>query len=318
MRPTIHLRPVGAPPAAGPIPLAALRLRRSLAWPVGQAEVVLSPAVEPPEAGAKLQISGASGSGQARPLFTGRLLRRQVGSWGTRLLIEEATGPLARLHTDRAVRSTTAAKLISELCQEAGVPAVVEPPGATLPAYALHFGPSGMDHILRLAAISGLLVRTDTAGQLRVESPLPTPVATLRREDPVIDYQAEDGPDDPPGTRLTGDGAMGARGPGAESWLLQSLEAVAAGDGSHSRHMPGLKTAADVTRAAATLALRAKESSHRRHLVLAGLPPADLGEALLLTGFSPAPEPVRLAGITIVWDAQAGLVTRLELNRIGV
>lgn len=318
MRPIISIRPVAAPPSADPLPLTALRLRRSLAWPVGQAEAVLSPAVEAPEPGAQLQISGAADGDQAKPLLTGRLLRCQVGLYGIRLLIEEATGPLARLHIDKAIRNGTAAKVIQELCQEAAVQAVVEPPGATLPSYALHGAASGMDHILRLAFMSGLLVRTDTAGKLRAETALPAPVATLRKEEAVIEFQIDDAPDAPSETRITGDGAMGSKGPGAEGWLLQTLDSIAAGDGQRPHHLPGLKTAADATRAATVLAMRQKERSAQRRLLLAGLPPADLGEVILLTGFGPSPEPARLAAITIRWDADQGLVTRLELHGIGV
>lgn len=318
MRPMIQITPVNAPPTADPLPLAALRLRRSLAWPVGQAEAILSPAVEPPNAGAELRISGASHGDQAKPLFTGRILRRQIGLWGSRLLIEESTGPLARLHLDKAVKSATAAQLISDLCQEAGVEAMVEPPGATLPSYAILHGASAMDHILRLARMSGLLVRTDGEGKLRAATPLPTPAATLSREEAVLEYQVIDDPHDAPKARLTGEGAMGAKGPGAESWLLQSLDSVAGGDGDLAQHLAGLKTSADVTKAAAALGSLRKERHAERRLVLAGIPPADLGEVILLTGFGPSPAPARLSGITLVWDGQAGLISRLELDGIGV
>lgn len=318
MRPVIQLKPLKAPPTADPLALAALRLRRSLAWPVGQAEATLSPAVAAPEAGAELRISGSSAGDNPRPLFTGRVLRRQTGLWGTRLLLEESTGPLARFHIEKTVRSSTAAKLISELCQEAKVQAVVEPPGATLPSYTLHYGPSAMDHILRLAAMSGLLVRTDAEGRLRAVTPLPTPAGTLRREEAVIEYQVQEPADEEPEPRLTGDGAMGAKGPGAETWLLQSLDSLAAGEGKCPAHMPGLKTSADVTRASTALATRRKESQAQGRLLLAGIPPADLGEVLLLTGFGPSPQPARIVGMTILWDGAAGLVSRLELNGIGV
>lgn len=317
MRPSIRIKPVGASPTADPLPLAALRLRRSLAWPVGQAEAILSPAAHPPEPGAELAISGSADGDGERPLFTGRLLRRQIGLWGTHLLIEEATGPLARRHIDKAVRSSTAAKLISELCREAGVKAVVEPPGATLPVYAVHAGPSAMDHIVRLALMSGLLLRTDAEGKLHAETPLPIPAATLRRKEAVIEFQAIDDADEEADIRITGDGAMGSKGPGAESWLLQSLDGLAAGDGARGRHLPALKVAADVTRAATALAAREKEARLVRRLVLAGIPPADLGEVVLLAGFSETPEPARIAGITVAWDAQSGLVSRLVLNGIG-
>ncbi len=317
MRPKIKLTMTAAPSSDG-VPLAALRLRRSLAWPVGQAEAILSPAVEAPDAGAKVRIEGSATGDQPAPLFTGRILRRQVGLWGSRLLIEEATGPLARLHIDKMANSSTAAKLIQELCQEAGVEAAVEPPGATLPFYAVQFSRSAMDNIVRLAAISGVLVVTTVEGKLRTLTPLPAPVATLQRDGAVLAFQSVDDPDEAAGSLITGDGAMGAKGPGAEGWLLQSLDAVAAGDGAIPHHQPGLKTAADVGRASTTLAMRAKERLRARLLSLAGIPPADLGEAILLTGFGPAPEPARLVGITLTWSVEHGLISRLELNGIGV
>jgi len=318
MRPMISLTATTAPSPDGALPLTALRLRRSLAWPVGQAEAVLSPAVEAPEAGATFQIQGTETGDQPKLLFTGRILRRQVSPWGSRLLIEEATGPLARLHIEKTANSATAAKLIQELCQEAGVTASVEPPGATLPFYAIQFGWSAMDHIVRLATMSGALVSTTVDGKLRTFTPLPAPVATIQKGAAVLEFTAVDDPNDAADSLVTGDGAMGSKGPGADTWLLQSLDAVAAGDGATPHRFPGLKTPADVAKASSTLAMRAKERQRPRSMLLAGTPPADLGDVILLTGFGPSPEPTRLVAISLSWDSAHGLLCRLELNGIGV
>ena len=72
-----------------------------------------------------------------------------------------------------------------------------------------------------------------------------------------------------------------------------------------------------MTRAATALAMQQKERAAERRILLAGLPPVDLGQVILLSGFGPAPEPVRLAAVTISWDVQNGLLSRLELHGIG-
>jgi hypothetical protein len=316
VRPIIELRPLAAPPTAPAPPVSALRLRRSLAWPVGQAEAELSPAVAPPDAGELIVITAGTAEEPPTPVFTGRVLHHQRGLWSIRLVAEEPTGALARTHVAKAVRSATAAGLITDLCGAAGVPCTAEPPGALLPSYTLLDNQSVLEHINRLADMSGMLCRTDTQGNLRVETPLPVPTGTiLRPVDPVLDLQVEHLPVQT--VKIAGDGALGARGPGAEHWVLQSLDAITAGDGDTTRHLPGLKTMADVTRAATIAAMLTKESATRITLTLGGAPPCDLAEVILLMGFDAYTGPARVVGIDLLWSADSGLITTLELHGVG-
>ncbi|MDB4895451.1 MAG: hypothetical protein JWN15_1713 [Firmicutes bacterium] len=318
MRPTLRLRAVTAPPSDPGVPLAALRLRRSLAWPVGQAEAECSLSVQPPDAGAKVVIEGAADGDSLKPLFTGRVLRRAQGLWGISLLIEEATGPLTRLHLDKAVSAGTAAQVVGDLCQAAGVEAAVEPPGAQLPSRVLLSNRSAMDHILRLAQMSGWLLRTDTGGKLHAGMPPLAPAGVvLRPQDPVLELRVADDPDEPAGGAITGDGALGVGGPGAESWLLQSLSGISGGDGLPALHLPGLKLMADVTKAATMESLRLRESRFGRTVTLAGIPQADIGEVILLLGFGGGDGPARVVGLEVLWSAEEGLISRLDLQGLG-
>lgn len=319
MRPTVQLRALTAPPTAPGLPLSALRLRRSMAWPVGQAEAEFPTEASPPAAGEQVAILGSSDGGMTTPLFTGRVLRYQQGVWSTRLVVEEPTGPLARLRVDKVIRSGTAAQAMTDLCQQAGAVCAAAGPGALLPAYTMLSSQSALDHIRALALMSGWMLRTDVNGILHAEPPLPTPSGVaIRPVDPVVDFVAAEDPDEPAGGAFSGDGAMGARGPGAETWVLQSLDAISAGDAKPAVHFPGLKTMADVTNAAAMEAVRLKESRTRISIALAGAPPADLGSVVMLMGFQTGNGPARLVGIETTWDPDSGLLTRLDLQGIGV
>lgn len=318
MRPVLQLRTKVAPPAAPALPLAALRLRRSLAWPVGQAEAELSPAADAPKAGDEILIEGGLQGESLSPVFTGRVLHHQQGLWSTRLVAEEPAGSLARLHLARAIKSGTAAQTIADLCQEASVSCMAEPPGALLPSYALLDNQSALDHIMRLARMSGMYCRTDTGGRLRVETALPAPNGTvLQPSGPVLDLTVYEDPDEPVAPKVAGEGAMGAKGPGAEAWVLQSADDMSAGDGPAILLMPGIKTKADATRVATAESMAAKESRTRLSLTMAGMPAGDLGEVIMLLNFSAFTGPARITGIELLWSATTGLITTLDLNGLG-
>ncbi|TJY42629.1 hypothetical protein E5161_07185 [Cohnella pontilimi] len=318
MRPIVHVRSLAGLPGAPPLPLSYLRMCRSAAWPAGQAELECSSAAEPPAAGDKVLIEGGSGAGPVRRLFTGRVLRSRQWPDGTRLIVEEATGPLTRLRIDESIASGNARQAITELCKKAGVEASVEGPGALLPSYAMMSNQSAMDHILRLARMSGMMAGTDVEGKLRVRMPLPVPGGViLRPQDSVIGFRADDDPDEPAGGAVSGDGALGLRGSDAHSWVLQSLSGITAGDAKPPVHMPGIKTAADAAQAFAYEKMRLAEARKRRTLTIAAAPPADLGEVILLSGFGEGDGPARVVGVELRWGAATGLVSRLDLHGIG-
>lgn len=331
MQPTVELRPKGGLPglgsgaagagasAPGGVPIASLRMSRNLAWPVGQAEVECASPSGAPKAGEDVFLQGRSDSAAMTKLFTGRVVRAREGAWGTRLLLEETTGPLARLYIDKTAGAGSASAIIGDLCRQAGVEAMAEPPGAILPSYALLNHECALSHILRLAELSGMMAATDADGRLVVRTALPVPGGViLRPQDAVVDFLAEDDPDERIGGSVSGDGAFGKRGPGAEAWLLQSLSGITSGSGEPVRRLPAIKTAADAAKAALALTGKLEEARRRRTLTYAGLPPADLGDVLLLMGFGSGDGPCRVAGIELLWDASTGLLTRLDLLGIGV
>jgi|GEM_PF-3101345 len=73
-------------------PVSFLRLHRGLAWPVGQAELECSPAVEAPEAGERVWIEDGDASGAINRLMTGRIVRRRQSIHGICLTFARKSG----------------------------------------------------------------------------------------------------------------------------------------------------------------------------------------------------------------------------------
>jgi hypothetical protein len=63
--------------------------------------------------------------------------------------------------------------------------------------------------------------------------------------------------------------------------------------------------------------LRLRESRFGRTVTLAGIPQADIGEVILLLGFGSGDGPARVVGLEVLWSAEEGLITRLDLQGLG-
>jgi hypothetical protein len=322
MRPTVALRPLLGPPTAPPLPVTALRMQRSLAWPIGQVEAELPLTTTPPDAGTLMLLTAQADSpGAPTPIFTGAVLRVEQGSTAIRLVLEEATGPLARLRVNTVYRSTTAAAVIQGLAAQAKVKAAVAGPGAQFPVYNVLATRSAMDHIVELALLSGFRIFTDTTGTLRavpINPPVPAPGPSLGPDaGAVVGFAAAASAAEPPVATVIGEGAFSRQGPGAESWVLKDASALTDGSGPTVLNLPALKTPADVKTAAAARTSRLKEAAAERHLTLLGPPPADLGAEVTLQGFAAGNGRARVAGIAMLWHVQTGLQTHLTLHGLG-
>lgn len=302
-------------PGGGELPVAALRLDRSLAWPVGVAEAELSALAAPPEPGAEVTVAAAV-TGPSAPLLTGVVRLRAPGPRSTRLIIEEPTGALARLRLDRAYKSAMAGKVIRDLCGEAGVTPGTLEPGATLPTFTVHQERTALDCVLRLCTASGLLARTDVNGKFHAATPLPVPAGLLKAPAAVLDWSVHEAPEAAAEVTVSGDGALGRKGPGAESWVVQDLSAMTSGSGGLLLHLPELKTAADVAKAQQIAKLRRGEAAKSATLTLADLPPADLGEVIAIAGFGALDGAWRITGIKVRWGVPAGFTCLLDLAAV--
>lgn len=303
-------------PGGGDLPLAAFRLHRAVGWPVGSAEAELAPTAHIPAAGEQVEVEAwADESDPPMQLFAGHVLRGTIGAWVTRLHFEEATAPLARLRIDATYQATGAGDVIRDLCGRAGVVAGMIEPGAALPSVTLLQERPALVYILRLARASGLQVRTSADGALHATGRLPVTAATVvNAPDRVLSFTAARLNHDDSVVIVSGDGALGRKGPGADAWVLQELDSMTAGDGGRRLHFPELKAAADVARAQQAAVTARSEGNRFRCLVVAGPPPADLGDVLVLSGFDDADGPSRLVELRVLWGAETGLVSELFLN----
>ncbi len=304
--------------AGSPVPAAAVNVRRGLAWPVGRAEVELPPGVAAPAPGAEIEIEASGEDGARQPLLRGRVAGRESGGAGARLLIEETTRALAGLRLDRTWQSTTAGAVIADLASEAGVRAAALSLGAILPFVTVTRERTALDHALRLARASGLVLWVDGRGLLRLEAPLPLPgPLRLGPERALLKAGVEDSDATDPGVRVEGDGALGSRGPGAEGWVLADPAPMTAGDGPVSVSHGLLKTAADVRQLALAEERRRREQARPRNLTLAEVLAIDLFDVVRLAGFASGDGPARVVAVEADFDGRRGYRCRLRLHGLG-
>lgn len=295
------------------MPVSALRLHRSLAWPVGQLEARLPASFRAPSAGTSISASAASADGW-QTLFTGQTLSVSSGLWGARLLVEEASGPLTRSFVNKAFRSVTAGSMIHELCGD--VSCSVTGPGTLFPYKTVLANRSALDHICEIARLSGFIVYTDVEGKLHAGMAPVTPAGILTASDPIVDFRAEAEPFWQNTEALYGAGALGLHGPGAETWVLKDNSSLSSGSGSSEALLPSLKTLESVALVAEANAQSLREARGRITVVYAGPPPADLGQLLTLTGFQSGNGIARVYAIDVRWNAETGLLTQLQLRGI--
>ncbi|MEM7588392.1 MAG: hypothetical protein AAF560_33700 [Acidobacteriota bacterium] len=304
--------------AAGPaLPTVAVQVRRTLAWPVGQATIELPAGVAAPAAGSEVEISVAGDEGPRQPLLSGRVASREQGLTGARLWVAERTRALADLHLDRSWQSTTAGSVIGELARAASVPALAFSPGAILPTLTLTRERSALDHALRLARASGLTLWVDGRGQLRLTSALPVPGRLrLDRRRALAEAEVEEVDAGDAGVTVQGEGALGKRGFGTENWVLSDPAAMIAGDGPAVLSHALLKTSADVRQLALAETSRRREQARPRQLTVAEALTVDLFDVVRLAGFTEREEAARVVALDTDFDGRCGYRCRLQLQGV--
>lgn len=307
--------------ASDPVPVQSVRLDRDLAHPVGCALVVLPLGVAAPAAGNAVTMAFAQGETQT-DVMTGAVAQRVDGLTGTTLTVLEPTSALMVPMAAKSYGATTAGQIISDLCSGADVPTATVLPGATIPHIVLRSDGTMLDHVRRLAEVSGLLVTTTTAGALNtVATTVPVPGtppaidrAALARDDAQAAAVATD-------TRVVGAGAMGSGGPGLSTLPLADPGLVTAGGGDapHARHRAVIRTLADATMA--QLAMQARRQAAQGGLTVTTPLLEDLspGDVVLLPDANGLPiHMARLEALHVALTAQTGLLARYVFSDVEV
>ncbi len=227
---------------------------------------------------------------------------------------------LARMRVSQSFADQSPGGIIAALASDAGVETDAGGAGTRLPRYVVDESCSVLDHIADLAAAAGRVAVFDGEGRLLLvdDSALGEPVATLVRGDHVLDIRL--------GTRRPHIGALAVVGAGAPdaggnawAWLRKSNGPlkVEVGDGAPQRRVrdAGLRAQqAVVDRAGATL--RAGERvSGRTRILSVGVPAAQPGGAIELSGFDDADGIYFVTAVTHRFDTAGGFTSEIEAAR---
>lgn len=317
MRPRVEILPRGG---ARALPAYRVSIRRSLDWPVGEAEIDLPLSNLAPAIGTMVTVRVTDADEDAPfLLFTGEVSRREHNPRGSRIQLRELTSRMAVLRVDREYPATTAGAVIRDLASTAEVPLGEVDPGATLRSFTLLRERTALDHAIRLSRVSGLVLRTQGDGSLHAtppptdaaSSPLDSrmPIAWARQQ---VRAHVRD-------VYVTGEGAFNTSGEGAESWLRadpSSLSAGTLGDNASIEHWPVIKTDEDISRLAAAESRRERESSRCIEFEFATPIPVDLGQLVPITAIAGFDGAVRVTGLWITLDAHRGYLCRLRAGAV--
>jgi hypothetical protein len=245
-------------------------------------------------------------------LFAGVVSRTSPGVTGGSFQAVETTAALAQLRLDRSWVSTTADQVIADLCDAAGVGVVRSPvPGATLPVYTALREATALDHVLRLARASGMIVWTSGDGDLHIGPAAMVPGAVVLDRRQAIVRQSAGGQSAPDTVQVTGAGALGSGGPGAESWIVEDVSTIAAGPADAASWLgeSALAMRADVERMQQAESARLRAESQPLQLVVAGAPGIDVNDGFTLMDETTTTL-ARCTGLAVAISA-CGLVTTL-------
>ncbi|WP_373635732.1 hypothetical protein [Yoonia sp. SS1-5] len=303
--------------ASDPVPVRSMRLDRGLAHPVGRANIVLPKGVSAPEPGAIVDISITQGD-DSFAVMNGYVAWRGTGQDHTAVSILERAGRMNIPMVAKSYGNTTAGQIISDLCSTADVPTATILPGATIPHMVLRGDATMLDHAKRLARMSGLLLTSQTSGELAtvaIALPVPGAPASLdRARQASVDAVAGDEPGD---VRVIGAGALGTAGPGASTLPLADPSLIASGpdDAPRTHHIAGIRTLADTT--LAQLAAKQRRSARGSGIAITTPLPEDLSpsDVTLLPDENGLPiRLARLEALELGFSAHSGLLAQYRFS----
>lgn len=303
--------------ASDPVPVHALHLDRGLAHPVGRAVLELPRGVTAPEPGQTVTLA-LSHSGARIDVMTGHAAHLWAGPHGMTVSVYEHAARLMTPAADESYGATTAGQIISDLCRAAEVETGIIAPGASVPHKVLRSDQTRLDHALRLAVLSGLVLSSDTGGRLTaIALTVPVPGSPPALDRAALERSDRHATARGPDTRVIGAGAMGSKGAGATTLPLRDVGLISSGDAGagHLRRIAAIRTLADAT--LAQLALAQRQAADRGGLILRTPLPEDLspGDVVLLPDASSLPVRLaRLEDLRIGFTAQSGLTARYRFS----
>ena len=191
---------------------------------------------------------------------------------------------LSRLRINQSYEQQAAGDLVSDLCSQAEVDTDVIESGIDLPYYVIDDRYNAYQHIDRLARQSGYISYFTTEGKLYFgpEQSGQT-VQTFSYANDILEIQIRQNNSSAVAVTVTGEGAAGAEGQEAWSWLIKDPAAVTseAGDGKLRLISNAALRSSDACQAAADgIASRTSAQSLTGQILTAGAPSVVVGSTI--------------------------------------
>ncbi len=270
--------------------VVALRLSAGLAPAVDAVEVVLGPGASAPAVGDAGTVELGYDDAGTTLVFTGVVdgVRRALD--GTvRVVATGAAAPLARLRVNNAYDGRTAGDVVSDLVSTAGATAGTVQPGISFAYLVVDDRRSGWEHVAALARSCGFLACCTPAGEVAFGPPVPgAPAASFAYAVDVLALEIADAAPNVGAVTAVGEGAAGAQGSDAWSWVLEDASAVTGSSGSGDPTLlvedGGLRSASAAQAAADGIAATAALLDRTGRLVVPGAPAVAVGSTVAVSG----------------------------------
>jgi phage protein D len=264
--------------------LLALEVSLDLDTPADQAILTLAPVggVQPALGNDVILKLGYSGS-SLETVFTGTVADVQPGITANRILALSPAGLLLGLRTEKTYLNATAADIVRDLCDQAGVDIDSAEDGSRYAAYVCHGGRNAASHLRLLAQQNGFESYFTPQGKLVFRKFTGNiTVHVLEYGKHLVDLQLTANPVFSGQVQVFGESPLDAQGDQAFAWLTKSFNAGVGGSGGPIRAVSeaALRTQ-NAARAAAQAAVkRYQQQDLTGRARVLGKPQIHLGQAV--------------------------------------
>ncbi len=194
---------------------------------------------------------------------------------------------LSQLRINQSYEQQAAGDLVSDLCSQAEVDTDVVEPGIDFPFYVIDDRYNAYEHIHRLARKSGYITHFTTEGKLYFgPEQSGQPAQKFSYADDILELRIQQNNSSATAVTVIGEGAAGAEGQEAWSWLIKNPDAVTseAGDGKARLIQDATLRSSDACQAAADgVAGRTGSQTLTGRILTPGAPAVVIGSIIEIT-----------------------------------
>ncbi|MEJ2559952.1 MAG: hypothetical protein P8186_27785 [Anaerolineae bacterium] len=220
-------------------------------------------------------------------VMTGGIVSVEPGLTTSRVIGHSAAQKLLRATTNQTYENKTAAQIVRDLANQAGVSVATADDGITFPAYVVDGRRNLYRHMRNLANLSGLDLYINPEGELVMEKfTNGNMVHTFEYAKHVIELDILQADPFAGQVEAFGESPGGGRAEEAWAWLTKDFSGnkgtAGSGEPTLLLERPVLRTALSARTAAQAASTRIQQRAVRGRLLIAGRPQVKLGDAIRL------------------------------------